>query len=200
MFPFTPRTGAHYPYTDLHDMNLDWILEQVLAIGNKVAELENVSNAYTDEQIKALRAELLAEMDKLYQQLNKEFAALSSDFDAVQAALKKDLEDMQYQLDAGLSSIAPRINQAIKEYDTYIKAYINSQLIDVQVINYFTGEKVSIQVMFDTLARFNVTNGLTYQQLADRGYTYQEMIDICKRENRTYGDIVMNAATIFRRK
>lgn len=200
MFPFTPRTGARYPYTDLHDMNLDWILEQVLAIGNKVAELENVSNAYTDEQIKALRTELLAELDKLHAQLNKEFAALSSEFDAVQAALKKDLEDMQYQLDAGLSSIAPRINQAIKEYDTYIKAYINNQLIDVQVINYFTGEKVSIQVMFDTLARFHVTNGLTYQQIADRGYTYQEMIDICKRENRTYGDIVMNAATIFPQK
>lgn len=186
-----------FPFTNLHELNLDWILTQIQAISQKVDDLENASNAYTDEQIKKVKAELLADMDALHDTLNKEFAALSKEFASVQASLKKDLEDMQYQLDAGLSSITPRINQAIKEYDTYIKAYINSQLIDVQVINYFTGEKVSLQTMFDTLAMFHVTNSLTYEQLAARGYTYQEMIDICKRENRTYGDIVMNAATIF---
>lgn len=186
-----------YPFSNLHELNLDWILTQVMAISQKVDDLENASNAYTDEQIKKLKAELLADMDALHDTLNKEFAALSKEFDDVQVALKKDLEDMQYQLDAGLSSITPRINQAIKEYDTYIKAYINSQLIDVQVINYFTGEKVSLQTMFDTLAMFHVTNSLTYEQLAARGYTYQEMIDICEREHRTYGDIIMNAATIF---
>lgn len=186
-----------FPFTNLHELNLDWILTQIQAISQKVDDLENASNAYTDEQIKKVKAELLADMDALHDTLNKEFAALSKEFASVQASLKKDLEDMQYQLDAGLSSITPRINQAIKEYNTYIKAYINSQLIDVQVINYFTGEKVSLQTMFDTLAMFHVTNSLTYEQLAERGYTYQEMIDICKRENRTYGDIVMKSATIF---
>lgn len=192
-FPY----GHKFPYTDCHDLNLDWVLEQIKAISHKVDNLENASNRYTDEQIALLRKDVMNDMQALKNDVAKQVTALTAEFERVYEDMQKDLAAMKFELKAGLDSITPRIKQALEEYDTYIKDYISSQLIDVKIVDYFTGQQVTIQQMFDTLAQMHVTNGLTYEELAARNYTYQEIIDICQNGNYSYQELVLNAKTII---
>ena len=51
----------HFPYTNFHELNLDWIIQTVKELDEKVNSIEdriyNKAKAYTDEQVGQLRNE-----------------------------------------------------------------------------------------------------------------------------------------------
>ena len=59
-----------------------------------------------------------------------------------------------------------------------------------------TGTYVTVQEMFDTLARLHVTDGLTYTEIAARKNTFAD----AEAYNRTYIDCTIYAANIFIQK
>lgn len=162
--------------------------------------LDTNAQQYTDAQIAILKATLQAEIATNVTQLQASIDALATKQAGDVSTLSSEIDALIADINAVVSSLDDKINAAIALYDVYIKNYIASQLIDVKVVNFFTGQTVTIQQMFDYLAQLHVVNGLTYNQLATRGYTYDEIIAACAAGNYTYTDLIKDAATILPQK
>lgn len=159
----------------------------------QVNSLENVSNAYTDEQIKILKSQLDAKIDSINSDLRVLIGSVADKESADYLELKEDIQ-------AVANSIKAQVDLAISQYNTWLMDYLSKQILDIKVINFFNGQKVSIQDMFDYLAQLHVTNGLTYAEITNRLYTYGEIISICNNGNYTYADLITDANTILPQK
>lgn len=170
------------------------VIQSLIAKTNELVEqvnnLENVSNDYTDKEISALRTDI----EKQIYQVN---VNLSDAISVISAKESTDFNYLDTKINAVLATATTKIETAIKEYNTWLMDYLSKQILDIKVIDYYTGNKVSIQEMFNILAVMNITNGLTYQQMIDRGYTYGEIISISNNGHYTYQDFVLNANTIL---
>lgn len=147
-----PNFFHNYPYTDFHELNLDWCIVNIKKLLNYFEGLDELATVtYVDESIEALRAALQAAIDL---KLNK------TDFDT-----------FVYELQISLNSIVNDINtlerttaanaQAIIDTYNNLKAYIDSQLIDLEVINPLTGESEPIQLVLNYMANLLRDNALT---------------------------------------
>ena len=63
----------------------------------------------------------------------------------------------------------------------------------IKVINYFTGEQVSIQDMFNYLAGLHLTDAIDYDTMALRAKTYTEFANM----NMTYTNLAMHGNTLY---
>ena len=71
-----------FPYSNFHELNLDWVLARIKELDEKVDSIEDrilkEANAYTDQQIAILRrdfAELEADFTAFKSDINAQFAA-----------------------------------------------------------------------------------------------------------------------------
>lgn len=172
------------------------VLAKIIQAIDKLSQIEDLSHAYTDEQISILKADMLI----LINNLSNELKSLSEKEQSDVNNLQLQINNVIVKLSETIQTIDKLIDSKISQYDTYVKNYISSQLIDVRVINYFTGDEVTIQYMLDYLAQLHITTGLTYAALIARTYTYTQMIDICSAGNYSYADIIRDAETIFPQK
>lgn len=147
-----PNFFHNYPYTDYHELNLDWCINNITKLLNYFEGLDELATVtYVDESIAALRAALQAAID------------LKLD--------KTDFDTFVYELQISLNSIVNDINtlerataanaQAIVDTYNELKAYIDSQLIDLEVVNPMTGETEPIQLVLNYMANLLRDNALT---------------------------------------
>ena len=66
---------------------------------------------------------------------------------------------------------------------------MQTYLSQIKVINFFTGEMISIQDMFDYLAGLHTTDSIDYDTMAARAKTYTELAAF----NKTYTELTMSA-------
>ena len=111
-----------YPYTDFHEMNLDWLLTTYQSIVDKLNETIEWANTHQGEYEEAL-ARLQAVENEIYtfeQQIRAEFAALQAnleaDFAAQQAALEQALADTQAQVDAAIIQMQNEVTQQLSDF------------------------------------------------------------------------------------
>lgn len=171
--------------------------EKVNELVAYVQNLEDISNAYTDQQIGALRDYLETELSTSIAEVNADLSGLEAKMNAEDNRLQEEINNLAAEINAVIASIDASVEVKLREYDNYIKDYIASQLIDVKVINYFTGEAVTIQEMFDYLAALHIDNGLTYDEIATRGYSYNQLAQLAATNGGTYQALNRNAATIW---
>ena len=171
-----------YPYTNFHDLNLDWILQE---LNNMDARLDGIigdavkqANAYTDQQLKDfkddfsnLQQQIYTAMDQLQQQQTTFISQVNASINAINSKVDKLESDLQ----AGIDAMQVYTDLAIDSNNEYILKQIESQLIGIQVINFFTGQKVTIQQMFDTLAQYHLEDSMTYNQYAGKEVTYTQL-------------------------
>ena len=82
---------------------------------------------------------------------------------------------------------------AIEQNNEYILNNIKEFLGQIEVINYFTGNPIPIQGMFDFLALLHTENSITYTVLASRECDYDTLRDY----HMTYTQLVMNGGSII---
>ena len=189
-----------YPYTDFHELNLDYVLSKLTEFEAEVKRLEvkalEEANAYTDEKVSNFNNQILS--------LRNEFESFKSEINASQASFETQIINMINLLDLRFAKLVEVVNariEAAKEYtDLAILREHEKILEDVakgfsgfKVINYFTGERTTIQDMFDYLANFHLNNAITVKQLIARDKTVNELIAL----NATYTDIAVNGGTII---
>lgn len=148
-------------------------VEEVIQI---IREYEDNSKAYTDEQIAILQANITKQLGDTVQILNEQYQAFEKKVTANIDLFDGRLNDMDKKIDDSLIAIDERINLQIKQNNEYLFDKIAEGFIDLKVINFFTGEAVSIQEMFDYLCTFHTDNSITYDELKDRNKTYDELI------------------------
>lgn len=193
-----------FPYTDNHELNLSWVIK-------KVQEL-NINLDTLEERVKQASIEASKEyVDERLTEVINEFNALSQEVDQLRDYFDSQVETLQNNYNAFVNSIQQQIilltnrindfDQTIKndiigvnaltdlkiqQNNEYILDEVAKGVVNVRVINFFTGERVTVQQMFDYLAGLHATETPTVQEMIDANKTVGELIAL----NHTVGDWV----------
>ena len=192
-----------YPYTDFHELNLDWVLKQLDLFKEQLANIEDRVYNRVMEQVQP-------QIDDIRNEVN----ALSASFENFKTEVRNEIRDFEDTVNAQMADLERRFLQLINTVNALVneaKLYsdlqnenlytriaddIGSGKIAVgqaKVINYITGELMTLQQMFDYLCTFHLTNPITYTQLALKGITYSALAAL----NITYTDIIVNGNVLI---
>lgn len=186
-----------YPYTDPNRYNADWLL-------NKMKELEGRLDGIIEETLALTKTYVdnrLATYQSQINDIRQEIEELSQRTDTLSAHVAEEVLRLEAKiLDAerkaeSLFIIANnRTDLQIERNNEYIFREIEDNILaNITVINYFTGERISVQNMFDYLASLHVQNAITYNGLRDKNLTYTELI----AKSITYTELVKNGGTLL---
>lgn len=143
------------------------------------------AKAYTDEQISNLNNSLRNYINTLIEATNKTITDLDNKINQNQAENNAKFQDV----DNEFNKVYVQINTAIENNNEYLIEEISKNLGNqLLVTNFFTGQRVTVQNMFDYLANLHVDNGINYTTLAERNYTYDELVAL----KITYSQMVIN--------
>lgn len=164
--------------TEVNDIDKDAIDEALNQMRNEIQQFE--------AQIQVQYQQLDAKFQTQYEELNNAVLELA---DATAQSLH-DLDVKIYNLGESLKDI---MDLKIEENNEYIFQSIASEIIGIKVLNYFTGEKVTVQEMFDYLAQLHAGDAIRVSELVLRQKTVDELIAL----NFTYTQLVMNGKNII---
>ena len=186
-----------YPYTDPNRYNADWLL-------NKMKELEERLNGIVEETLKLTKEYVDDRLINYQKQISEIRRDIKTLYDK-DAELNSEMIRQVMRLE-GLISLAEqkaeslfiiannRTDLVIEQNNEYIFREIEDNLLsNITVINYFTGERVTVQDMFNYLASLHLQNAITYNGLRDKNLTYTELV----AKSITYTELVKNGGTLL---
>lgn len=189
-----------YPYTDFHELNLDYILHEM-------KELKDAMDGLLQEAIDQATANAKAYVDEQLGPIEDDFATLQRNFNALDQHVD-DLDELvnefnqnilnQIQIlkdyiDDGLEADRLQMQLMISQNNEYLLNQMESYLNQIKVINYFTGQKVSIQDMFNYLAMLHLSDSIDYDTMAARSKTYTYLAGL----NMTYTNLALHGNTLY---
>lgn len=195
---------TEFPYTDFHELNLDWIIKKVKEFESKLDNFEDTilkkANSYTDEEIIKLSNKISLEFITFTKEVTEKIANIDNNYNQFVkyvnnriTLMEQDLIKMNDYIQTILQQANEYTQNAIKNNNEYIINETTKALSTVKVINYFTGEKISIQEMFDYLCQFHLENSITYTVMGSREKTYTEFNAL----NITYTELALNGGTLY---
>lgn len=193
-----------YPYSDLHELNLDWILKEM-------KDLQAAMEGLLETAIEEAKKYAKEYIDEQLADIENDFAVLQRNFDTLNAAYHSDFQSLSNTVNAFINNMTGQIN-ALRQYiddsleaqdlkmqlliqqnNEYLLSEMENYLSQIKVINYFTGEKVTIQDMFNYLAGLHLTDSIDYDTMAYRAKTYTELVGL----NITYTNLSMHGNTLY---
>ena len=189
-----------YPYSDFHELNLDWVLETVSNLEKRVDNLKTEfleqANKYTDEKFAEFKNELTEleqELNTVVEELQSQYSEFTKVINARIQFIQNDVNELNKKIDAEIIGANEYTNQAIMQNNNYLIEKLSETISSLLVINFFTGEKITIQAMFDTLAKLHIQNPLTYTEYAEKNITNTNLSLL----NITYTDLVMKGKQLI---
>ena len=186
-----------FPYTNFHELNLDWVLNEVKRVSEAVDkwsdEVLAAAKTYTDIKI-AAEAE---RSDQAILELKQSVETAIRDFQNVVngtlSGFQEQLRQQDMEIDANLVAARGYTNAQIAQNNEFLMEEISKGLIDLKVLNLFTGTYVTVQEMFDYLAAFHLTGAISAAQIANAQRTVTTVVGY----NATCTNIVINGYQIF---
>ena len=175
------------------EKHLDNVVEEIEALNN---EAIIKANAYTDSKILELRADMdntVNEINRLYGELELQYGNFVKEVNNRIVLINARVDKMQDIVDSVLGQANAYTQQAIANNNEYIINETTKALETVKVVNYFTGERISVQEMFNYLAQFHLENAISYNQLVTKDKTYNQLIAY----DMTYTQLALNGGTII---
>lgn len=186
-----------FPYTNFHDLNLDWILTEVKRVSQAVdtwsVEVLQAAKEYTDEQVGAERERANQANLELKQQVETAIREFQNVVNGTLAGFQQQIAQQNAQIAANLAEANLYTETRIAANNVYLMDKISEGLVDVRVVNVFTGEKVTIQAMFDYLAAFHLTGAISIAQIGNAQRTVNTVVGY----NATCTQMVTNGYKIF---
>ena len=193
-----------YPYTDFHELNLDWMLEKLTEtqqrIDNLKEEILEAAKAYADQEIDAKIAAYQATVNAQIARLDQDMLSLETQtqnfINTVNATMA--LQDAKFAIyDDRIDNMIVLANQytdtAIAQNNDYIIEETTRAFGAIKVLNQFTGLYVTIQEMFNYLGNFHLTDAITVTTLVQRQKTVSDIVAL----QATLTDIVVNGYNII---
>lgn len=189
-----------YPYTDFHELNLDWLIAEMKALETK---LDNAIADITAEVIKDVEAYVdneLADLEREFAQIKSEFADVQRNVDTLNNAftsfttyVEGQIAFIKNYIDAQVRATNERTDALIASNNQLLLQEMRTYLNQIEVVNYFTGELTTIQDMFNYLASLHLQQSIDYDTMASRSKTYTWLA----AQNKTYTDLAMNGNVWF---
>lgn len=145
----------NYPYTDFNELNLDWILKTVKELSEKIEEYEGFATEdFVIDQINALNSELIAIINTKVDY--DEFSTFVSEVQTSLNSFTSIIETLDTRVNENAQAIVDTYNE--------LKTYIDEQVIDLQLINPFTGQSEPAQSVINYMANLMRSDSLTAEE------------------------------------
>ena len=186
-----------FPYTNFHDLNLDWVLKEVKRVSEAVdkwsTEVLDAAKAYTDEKV-AAEAERANQANlELKQAVETAIRDFQNVVNCALTGFQEQLKQQDAEIDANLVAARGYTNAQIAQNNEFLMEEISKGLIDLKVLNLFTGKYVTVQEMFDYLSAFHMTGAISVAQIGNAQRTVNTVVGY----NATCTDIVINGYHVF---
>ena len=186
-----------FPYTNFHDLNLDWVLKEVKrvseAVDNWSTEVLDAAKSYTDEKV-AAEAERANQANlELKQTVETAIRDFQNVVNGTISGFQEQLRQQDAEIDANLVAARGYTNAQIAQNNEFLMDEISKGLIDLKVLNLFTGKYVTVQEMFDYLSAFHLTGAISVAQIGNAQRTVNTVVGY----NATCTDIVINGYHVF---
>lgn len=189
-----------YPYTDFHELNLDWLLNEVSTIEHRIDELHDILKeelttelkAYVDSEIASL-SNRVVDLSNQFNLLDNHVSELDTAFNDFIVYVNGEIAGFKRYIDDQITSTNLRTDLMIASNNQFLIDTMAEQLRNMTVLNFFNGQYVTVQEMFNTLAKLHLNDAIAYNQITARGYTYGSIEAL----NLTYGDIVNHGNTLL---
>ena len=179
-------------------------LEMVSKLYKKLEEVIAEVNEIDQEAIQQALDDMRAEIAKFETQIQKQYNELDGKYQALYEELNNSILELADTTAASLEELDTKIynlgeslkdimDLKIEENNEYIFESIASEIIGIKVLNYFTGEKITVQEMFDYLAQLHAMDGITVTELITRQKTVNELIAL----KFTYTQLAQNGKNII---
>lgn len=187
-----------FPYTNFHELNLDWILTKIKEFQTRLDEFQDTilkqANAYTDSQLAGIRADfatLEGDFAAFKVDVNKQFSDYTaktnktiSDFENLVNAklvlIQQDIRDAKAELQTLLNQSMAYTDNSIKLLGDRLPDMISANIKYGVVYNLLEGKYVTVQAMFDYLALFHAPGALTNNAIYLRNNTNLEIFQYGK--------------------
>jgi len=194
-----------YPYSDYHELNLTWVIEQIQKLNVDLDSLEErvieasiqASKDYVDEQLVAVMNrfnELSTEVTNLRNYFDNRVTTLNNNYSAFTNSIQQQIVLLTNRIEAfdqiiknDIIGVNALTDLKIQQNNEYILNEVAKGVVNVKVINFFTGQRITVQDMFDYLCGLHATDTPTVQEMIDTANTVQQFIDM----NHTVGNWVM---------
>ena len=186
-----------YPYTDPNRYNADWLLNKMKELEGRldgiVEETLQLTKAYVDDRLADYQTQI-SEIKQEIKTLSDRDEEISSEMIRQVARLEGLISDAEREAESLFIIANNRTDLQIERNNEYIFREIEDNILsNITVINYFTGEKVTVQEMFDYLASLHLQNAITYNELRDKNLTYTALV----AKSITYTELVKNGNTLL---
>lgn len=189
-----------YPYTDFHELNLDWLLNEMKALETKLDNAIADITADVIQNVKEYVDEELADLESEFAQIKLDFAAVQRNVNTLNDAFADfttyvdgQITFIKNYIDAQVTSVNERTDVLIASNNQLLLQEMRTYLNQIEVVNYFTGELTTIQDMFNYLASLHLQQSIDYDTMASRSKTYTWLA----AQNKTYTDLAMNGNVWF---
>lgn len=186
-----------YPYTDPNRYNADWLLNKMKELEGRldgiVEETLKLTKEYVDDRLAGYQTQI-SEIRQEINTLSDRDEELSAEMIHQVMRLEGLISDAERKAESLFIISNNRTDLQIERNNEYIFREIEDNILgNITVINYFTGENVTVQGMFDYLASLHLENAITYNGLRDKNLTYTELV----AKSITYTELVKNGATLL---
>ena len=179
------------------------INEMVEVINNITVNILDDANAYTDNAVKVFDNKIKLSVDEVYQvkkdvlgvkaELDKQYQEFVKLTQAQLLLFDNRLNMVHDRIDETITSVNDRTDVAIKQNNEKLMIDLGKTLAQVKVLNFFTGNYISLQNMFDYICMLQIEDGFEYSHLASKHITYDALAGL----NTTYTDLILHGHTII---
>lgn len=188
-----------FPYSNFHELNLDWILTELKDCSGQLDEfrirLDTIREGILADCKKYTDSAIAEQYGVFQQQYNELVIQIDQFQSAVNNTLKgfqEQFGDYKEQTTAEVLSAKAYTDVSIEQNNEYLLEEITKQSIGIKVLNPFTGERIPIQDMIDYLSDFHMQNAILINTLVGRNNTVNQM----KIYNKSCTDFVIDGNTI----
>ena len=189
-----------YPYTDFHELNASWILEELKKLQARIEEVLQEAIDQATENAEAYLNEKIGAIETEFSQIKSEFAQLDEHVEELDelvnefnANILEEIRLLKNYVDDNLETDRLQMQLLISQNNEYLLREMESYLARIKVINYFTGEMVTIQDMFNYLASLHLNDSIDYDTMAARAKTYTELVGL----NINYTNLALHGNTLY---
>lgn len=166
------------------------------AMNNLGLDILSQANAYTDAKVAGFQIQvdqIIAEFNRVVAQINEDNRVFKQEVSDKIDELEREIDYFNQALTATANAINERTDTAIAQNNTALLAEMRTYLANILVINFITGEEMTIQQMFDFLCKYHLEDALTYTELAGKNCAYNTLVNYLM----TYQQLISNGGSII---